>query len=333
MFGMIILGAMFSIVHSSDGGVDDFATTALIAAAQNQPQATEMATFDFPAVIITNADCEPVSALSAYQKTISYLNMKTLVGMSDSRVWTQFPWTWRLDSEAMNRLPILQGFDSDDSAFHCTGDQLLVNVLKESSEVKIVATGPLTTIADVFKAYPELVHNVSEMHWMGGSIDVPGNILDSPEIPKELLNDKAEWNVFCDPAAAAWVFLNTSFPIYLYPLDISDSTIPSQFIEVLSKKEGTVYSQYVIECYKLVEHVDGYRMWDVVAAAGILFPEVLAPAVKEKLRVEVGVKDPGALVKDVQGREIFVYKAFKSGDPSQFYETVADILTGQYSAQ
>src|SRR5258708_2239554 len=107
-FVPMILGAMFSIIHSSDGGVDDFATTALIAAAHEKDPS-----FDFPAVIITNADCEPVSALAACLKTTKHLNMDTEVALSSSRVWNQFPWIWRLDSNAVNQIPCLQSHAVD----------------------------------------------------------------------------------------------------------------------------------------------------------------------------------------------------------------------------
>lgn len=323
IFVPMIFGAMFSIIHSSDGGVDDFATTALIAAAQEKDPS-----FDFPAVIITNGDCEPVSALAAGMKTAKFLNMDTQVALSSSRVWNQFPWIWRMDSNAVNQIPCLQGHTVDPDFLSLPeGNDLLIEQLRKADDVKLIATGPLTTIADVLKAHPELIEKISELHWMGGALDIAGNILHSPEIPKELLNEKAEWNVFCDPVAADWVFKNTSFAIYLYPLDISDRTIPNHFIKILNQKKSTVHSNYISECYKIVENVVEYRMWDVVAAAGVLFPEVLELPVKEILRIEIGFKEQGALLRDDQGREVFVYKEFKNNDPAIFYETVANLLT------
>jgi len=323
VLGPLLLGAMFSIIHSSDGGVDDFATTVLIAAAQEKTKHV----FDFPGVVITNADCEPISALSAYLKTTKFLNMDTQVGLSSSRVWIQFPWQWRLHSNAIDQLPCLSQTTNYDFLSLPEGNHLLANMLMKAGEVKIVATGPLTTIADTFKAHPELITKVSELHWMGGAIDIPGNILDSPEIPKELLNEKAEWNVFCDVEAADWIFKNTSFALYLYPLDISEKTIPKDFMKILRNKKATIYSKYIADCYKIVENVELYRMWDVVAAAGILCPEVLESPIREKLRLEIGFKEHGALVKDDQGREVFIYKEFKDNEPRNFYEAVANLLT------
>lgn len=320
MFSAWILGALFSIIHSSDGGVDDFATTALIAAAQERKNA-----FDFPAVIITNADCEPISALSACQKTVKFLKMNTQAALSSSKVWNQFPWKWRMDSKAIDQMHCLENQTAHPEFPIDNG--LLEEALMKANEVKIIATGPLTTIADVFKARPELMEKVSELHWMGGALDVPGNILFSPEIPKELLNERAEWNVFCDPEAADWIFQNTSFAIYLYPLDISEETIPNDFMKILKRKKATAYSTYVSQCYKIVENVEGYRMWDVAAAAGVLFPEVLELPVKEKLRIDLRFEEQGALVRDDRGREVFVYKKFKDNDPNNFYKAVANLLT------
>jgi len=326
IFSAFILGAMFSIIHSSDGGVDDFATTALIAAAEERNQHAQ--TFDFPAVIITNADCEPLSALAAGLKTVQFLKMNTEVALSSSRVWNQFPWQWRLNSNEVDQIPCLKSHRVDPDLFSLPqGNPLLVDTLMKADEVKIIATGPLTTIADVFKAHPELIEKVSELHWMGGAIDIAGNILVSPEFPQELLNDKAEWNVFCDPEAADWVFKNTSFAIYLYTLDISEQTFPNHFIKILKQKKATLHSTYVSECYKIVENIETYRMWDVVAAAGILFPEVLKLPDREKLRVDVSFRNQGAVLRDDQGREVFVYKEFKDNNPIHFYEAVANLLT------
>ena len=131
IFGALMLGAMFSVIHSSDGGVDDFATTALIAAAQERNK--EENSFDFPAIIITNADCEPISTLSAYLKTTKLLNMKTQVGLSSSRVWTQFPWQWRIHSTAINQIPCLQSEPiHHDLISFLDGDDLLIEQHEKS---------------------------------------------------------------------------------------------------------------------------------------------------------------------------------------------------------
>lgn len=322
MYSLLLLGTLFSVIHSTDAGVDDFATTAVIAAAKER----NLETFDFPAIVITNADCEPVSALSAYLKTAQFFKLDTEVGLSASRVWTQFPWKWRMESKQVDAMSCLRAFPIAPDFTPKEGNLLFVEGLRRSKTTKIIATGPLTTIADVLERHPELIAKVSELHWMGGAVDIEGNIWYSPEIPQELLNGQAEWNVFCDPQAADWVFRNTEFPIYVYPLDISDQTVPNDFIRVLQRKKRTPYTLYMEECYRIVEKVVDYKMWDVVSAAGVLFPEVLEPAVKERLRIGLTEKDQGAFIKDPAGREVFVYKDFKNGNVNYFYEAVANLL-------
>lgn len=327
MFTSIVLGALFTIIHSSDAGVDDIATSVLIAAAQEKNQQEQIDAFEFTSIIITNADCEPISALSAYQKTIKYLNIPVEIGLSSSRIWTPFPWVWRMDSQAIDELPCLNSSTYGLPASAPEGNILLADSLRRAEDVKLIATGPLTSIADVFKSHPELIEKVSELHWMGGAIDVPGNLMETPEVPRRLLNDKAEWNVYCDPEAADWIFRNTSIAIYLYPLDISDATYPNDFIAILDQKKETRYSKIIQECYKIVENVGTYRMWDVVAASGVLFPEILEPPIVEKLCVIVSGIDEGALVRDETGREVHVYKEFLNNDPAIFYRKVADTLS------
>lgn len=327
MFSSIILGALFTIIHSSDAGVDDVATSVLIAAAQEKNQQEQHETFEFSSIIITNADCEPISALSAYQKTIRYLNIPVELGLSASRIWTPFPWMWRMDSEAIDELPCLNNVANGWQAPTLEGNLLLADSLRKAEEVKLIATGPLTSVADVFKSHPELMQKVSELHWMGGAIDVPGNLIETPEVPRRLLNEKAEWNVYCDPEAADWIFRNSSFAIYLYPLDISDATYPNDFMALLNEKKETPYSKIIKECYKIVEHVETYRMWDVVAASGVLFPEILSHPAVEKLRVIVSGTDEGAIIRDEAGREVHVYKEFQNNDPAIFYQKVADTLS------
>lgn len=307
-------------IHSLDGGVDDVVATALLLSAQAKGG-------DFnTAAILTEADCEAVSALSAMRKTAQFLKPGLLFAMSSSRVQIPFPWEWRMESEAVNQIDCLKPYDgtgqSDD------GNHLLSELLKTASKIKIIATGPLTTIADVLKVHPELKDKIEELHWMGGALECDGNILDSPEVPKQLLNGKAEWNVFTDAPSAKWVFEETNFKVFLYPIDISNQTIPGDFIKVLQTRAPTKFSTYTEQCYKIVEQVSAYRMWDVVAAGGVLFPHVFAAPDKEYLRVEAEPASSlrGAILRDIKGREVFVYKQFKDGDVNLFYNAVADTL-------
>lgn len=76
--------------------------------------------------------------------------------------------------------------------------------------VTIVALGPLTNIARAFIRDPELPTLVGRIIIMGGTVAGPGNITPA-----------AEFNMFCDPAAAQTVFRSPSTKT-LVPLDVTN---------------------------------------------------------------------------------------------------------------
>jgi len=77
-------------------------------------------------------------------------------------------------------------------------------------EVTLVALGPLTNIARAFARDPELPTLVGRIVIMGGTIAGPGNITPA-----------AEFNMYCDPAAAQAVFRSLSTKT-LVPLDVTN---------------------------------------------------------------------------------------------------------------
>jgi pyrimidine-specific ribonucleoside hydrolase len=82
-------------------------------------------------------------------------------------------------------------------------------ILSEAEKpVTIIAVGPLTNIAILIKAYPELKKKIEKLSIMGGAFK-KGN--KSPA---------AEYNVLFDPEAAEIVF-NSGIPIILASLDIT----------------------------------------------------------------------------------------------------------------
>ena len=62
-------------------------------------------------------------------------------------------------------------------------------------EITLVCAGPLTNLAIALNLEPRLPDLVTGVVIMGGAFDVPGNI-----------TDHAEFNIYCDPEAAAQVF-------------------------------------------------------------------------------------------------------------------------------
>lgn len=87
--------------------------------------------------------------------------------------------------------------------------KLIAKVLQESAEkVVIAAIGPLTNIAILVKAYPELLAKIERFSIMGGGLNY-GNITPT-----------AEFNFYADPEAAQ-IVMNSGVPITLAALDLT----------------------------------------------------------------------------------------------------------------
>ena len=86
----------------------------------------------------------------------------------------------------------------------------LNRTLKEQQEVSVIALGPLTTVAKALEADPQAWRRLREFVSMGGSFKSFGNC--SPV---------AEYNYWCDPDAAAFVYENLPVRIHMIGLDVT----------------------------------------------------------------------------------------------------------------
>ncbi len=81
------------------------------------------------------------------------------------------------------------------------------------NEVTLVATGPLTNVAQLIETAPDALSGVAEIVIMGGAMREGGNVTPS-----------AEYNIFADPDAAAIVF-DCGRPITAIGLDVTHQLI------------------------------------------------------------------------------------------------------------
>lgn len=315
------LAESLQVIHLSDGGADDFVTTCVVALDQEA---------DLKGVVITNADCVPEFAVSSYKKLFRLLNQSIPCGISHSKSWNQFPWSWRADTIRLGEIESFAAYGDIHPEHSFIGDQLLVDVLNKAKEKEMIvlATGPLNTLADVLKQYPHLENRIHSMYWMGGAVDVPGNLRDA-EIHPAALNDEAEWNAFADAFSVDWVFENTTFDIYLIPLDVTNHAKVSQdFLVRLDNlsKNGSRIAQFVSEAYRSVWELGAYYMWDVVAGMAMLHPDSFEKPVDEMLKIRTDLDSHGALIRDQEGRLVHVYYEFKDGDPERFFDRFLEYM-------
>ncbi|RIA90067.1 Inosine/uridine-preferring nucleoside hydrolase domain-containing protein [Glomus cerebriforme] len=133
----------------------------------------------------------------------------------------------------------------------------------------IIATGPVTNIATFLRAFPTYTKRIEKIVWMGGAIDVPGNLFTVPN------NTRAEFNVYLD-CVAAQELLASDLNILLVPLDFTNKTpLNPGFFDKLSKLTS-FYGKFT---YKLLSTAraasfgsdsafyNAYFLWDPKAVA------------------------------------------------------------------
>jgi len=195
----------------------------------------------------------------------------------------------------------LDGADLPPPAFELqkmTGVELMGKLVRESSQkVTLVATGPLTNIALFLKLYPELVANVAQIVFMGGSAS-RGN-----------RTPYAEFNIWMDPEATD-VVLKSGLPITMCGLDVTHQALVTQEIFAELEAMGTELSKKIIglmkffaKTYDEVFEMPDPPLHDPVAIAVLIDPTVVQ---SKFVNVECELKGEftrGATVVDIFDRE------------------------------
>lgn len=180
-----------------------------------------------------------------------------------------------------------------------TAAEMLVRLAHEHpGQLRILAIGPLTNIAEALRLDPELPRLVQDITIMGGAAFAPGNI-----------TPVAEANIANDPEAAADVFA-ADWNVTLVPLDVTMSNVleESHRQELLaaghpvSKALGDMLGYY----FRFYESQFGRAcsaMHDPLAAA--LAVGGVSAAVAPVVRVDVDTTDGpgrGQTICDLRGR-------------------------------
>ena len=164
-----------------------------------------------------------------------------------------------------------------------------------------MVTGPLTTVAEAIKAKPNLINKIEDIIWMGGALEVQGNV----ERVFALEHDgSAEWNVFWDPVAAKQIW-DTKIPITLCPLDITNHVpVTPEFIHKLTKQRRYPLSDLAGMCYALAIP-QNYYCWDILATAYLARPELYQIVEQETDIIPTGISQGKTIIK-AGGRKIRV---------------------------
>lgn len=293
------------VLMDHDGGVDDYlATMLLMTMVHIQPLG----------VIVTPADCYAQPAVSATRKILDLMDCFDVpVAESTVRGINPFPRLYRRDSLIIDHLPILNQSETIRTQLVSeTGQEFMVRVLRDASEpVTLMVTGPLTTVAAALDIAPEIESKIKEIIWMGGALNVPGNVEKSIEAGQD---GSAEWNAYWDPISVQRVW-QTQIAIAMCPLDITNNVpVTSELVRQLGKQRHYPLSDLAGQCYALVIPQD-YYFWDVLATAFLAHPEFYQLRKWETAIVTSGASQGRTKVQP-GGRKI---QAMEQVDTSSFY--------------
>ncbi|MBI2238310.1 MAG: nucleoside hydrolase, partial [Actinobacteria bacterium] len=226
------------VLFDHDGGIDDFLSLLLLLTYDD---------VDLLGISITPADTLIEAAVSVTRKILD------LAGRSDVAVAAgtlegpnPFPYAWRLDCMKVDDLPVLnQRPETAAPVSDLSGQEFLARALMEARDpITLLMTGPLTNLAWALDHHPEVEAKIDELVFMGGALEVPGNV-------REPGHDRsAEWNIYWDPAAAKRVF-DSDLSLTMFPLDATDRVpvteefrraFGSQYRHALSAAAGTIWA-------------------------------------------------------------------------------------------
>lgn len=176
-----------------------------------------------------------------------------------------------------------------------TAAELMAKLLRESDEpLTIVPTGPLTNVAALLLAHPELKHKIARISLMGGGV-MQGNWTPA-----------AEFNILVDPEAAKIVF-TSGVPILMAGLDVTEQALVMPEDVERIRSVGNPVSRIVaewLEFFYVFHRSIGYAgapMHDPCAVAALINPDLFEI---RPLHVEIetqGMYTRGATVADFRG--------------------------------
>lgn len=146
-------------------------------------------------------------------------------------------------------------------------------LINAAEPVTIVATGPLTNIAALLVAHPEVKPCIKQISWMGGAV-VGGN-----------MSTTAEFNAYVDPHAAELV-MRSGVPIIMSGLDVTHKAYITRDEMTRLRTLGTPFAEKVadmMQFYTFTQrqtpfHAPGFaeqiRIHDVSAIACLIAPHI-----------------------------------------------------------
>ena len=253
------------VIFDHDGGIDDLLSLMLL---------TQMDDIELLGVCVTPADCFLEDATISSLKILKLAgNDISQVAKGNNRAVNPFPNEWRAQPMVANALPrMLNTTENYDQLSKLSADEFMAEQIRSSEEpVTILITGPCSNLVSMLEKYPELKARINEVVWMGGAVDVGGNVATHKH------NKSAEWNAYWDPYATNDL-LKHQLNLKLISLDVTNSVpINLTFLQRLAQQSEFPLSDLASQLWAttintIPSYEYTYFMWDVLATSYVNQP-------------------------------------------------------------
>ncbi|MER5647520.1 nucleoside hydrolase [Streptosporangium sp. NPDC002524] len=295
------------VLFDHDGAPDDLLALLLLTRYEN---------VDLRGVAVTPADCLPAPGLSATRKILALMgrDVPTALGVLPGR--NPFPLAWRIDALRADALPVLnqRGHTVPAGDAPPAHEQLAAWLAQAPGPVTVLATGPLTNLAWCLEHHPRLAARIEEIVFMGGALDVAGNVHQPGH------DGTGEWNVYWDPDAVKRVF-DSDVPITMFPLDVTNRVpVTAGFAETFGRAYGEQVSDLAGSLLALTFgtlETTGlpYCCWDSLTTSYLADQDICT---FETVRCDVVTRSAsqGRIVRSAGGRAV---RCARSVDADRFY--------------
>lgn len=272
------------IIFDHDGGVDDLLSLMLL---------LTMDHIELIGVTITPADCFLSDATVSTLKLLAMFDHAHVpVAQGQIQGSNPFPADWRAQPKICNAFPdMLNQPYSTDNLSALPADEFIAQTLIASEPARVLMTGPCTNLVFALERFPECREKIIDIVWMGGAVDVPGNVAMHNH------NKSAEWNAFWDPLASAKL-IESGLTVYLVGLDATNHLpVNIDFLTELAKQRNYPMSALAGQFWAttintIPSYEFTYFMWDVLATS--VLANLSEAITFEKMELAVAITEPNA---------------------------------------
>ena len=258
------------IYFDMDGNIDDIVCLLLLLSFQN---------IEVVGIAITPGDCDIPPAMEAVSKILNKKHVSIPITASNIKGINPFPQSFKDLTVKALVLPTFLNIEytHENEVQMEASDHMYITAKKIFSEthekLSFLITGPPSTLVKAISEHPDLKTYIEEVIWMGGAIDVMGNVPKSPY---------AEFNAFWDPPSVK-KFVESGLSIKIFSLDSTNYVpIDKKFLRELAKISGKYEAAnlanelYAISYFIDPQGRDTYYAWDSLATCYLGFNELIS---------------------------------------------------------